>query len=750
MDNDKYQFVVDYVREGKAARSSLRDLIYRTLRAYAGEPSHNAYADRYTNVGNNQSVPAETRQRVEARCHEVPKGYDDTIYNAIETVTSMVMGAPEQYKFDIYDKYQIIDDDFIDRMAAFADFLYHSNHLDGLMAPTARDILLKGSPYWYLQYKDNLKVTLLDAAKVFDDPMAPRTNRRRYRGFGNWKSFSELESQIQKTGNQHFIETIGKVKIYLEQLRAAYNGMEYDISLNEIIKHDLFGFYGLTWEPSETQTRNSGTSLGDTGKEPTDKRQFTGQDVWVDYIWDWTTHTQYTVINERFVVEKKEHPLRAEFDVVTYKSSYKSDGSVEQKKKTHHRVVELDDPLVEFSWIKDDNSAYPTSPVWLQLDTFDDICAAKSLLTHNISIAAPITLTGTSYDAEIAANLLGLSGALIEGLSGQIAVLNKNADNSSLMTYISQLQESIKRSLGAVDQYQLQSMIGDRATAEEVGTVAGVVSQRVNSLIASIETSMAEFFYKAFQMEIIFGFKDDDGKKKDPVVSFPYKGSYGELTRSKLSADFDLQVKMSSSIKAEQMSTAKNALQILGYAMNNEYIDQAQLFATLIPMILRGQMSAAQARSLIKRDYSNDLNVANLLAQARQRENARRAMGLSPITFSDVQNMTSSDIDSIINYAAGAPAASGSVATEDSASINPLGNNAYNQAAKQLAASGANISPSQLAEMMRGADRSQSSQQTGQNQTNMQRQQISQLQNGTAQMPSGTNPELAGTLQNQL
>ena len=128
-----------------------------------------------------------------------------------------------------------------------------------------------------------------------------------------------------------------------------------------------------------------------------------------------------------------------------------------------------------------------------------------------------------------------------------------------------------------------------------------------------------------------------------------------------------------------------------------------------------------------------------MMAQARQRENARKAMGLSPIKFSDVQNMTPADMDSIINYAAGAPAASASVATEDSATINPLGNNAYNQAAKQLAASGANISPSQLAEMM---DTS--------NDTNQQRQRTAQIQSGTAQMPEGTTPALAGALQNQL
>lgn len=740
--NNEYEYVVDYVREGKRARADLRALIHRSLEAYAGRPSHNAYADRFFNTGTNQSIPQETRQRINARCTEVPRGYDDTIFNAIETVTSMVMGSPEQYKFDLYDKYQLIDDDFVDRMAAYADFVYHSNHIDGLMAPTARDICLKANPFWHLRWEDDmLKVTLLDAAKVFYDPHKSRTNRIRYRGFGNWESFSDLKKKITKHGNQYSIKMLNDIDVYLSELRAAYVGETYNESLTDVLAEDLGSIYGIPID----LPRGSGTSLGDLDKEPTDIHQYIGRDVWVDYIWVYDEHTQYTVVNERYVLEKKVHPLRNTFDVVTYSTELDSKThEFKQKKHTHTRTVELDDPLVEFSWINDDNSPFPTSPVWLQLNTFDDLCAAKSLFTHNVSIAGPITLTGTSYDAEIAASLMGLSGEFLEGLSSQIGVLNKTFDSSMLLTYINNLQESIKKSLGAVDQYQLQSMIGNRATAEEVGSVSGVASQRMNSLIASIESSMAEFFYKAFQMQLIFGFKSGDGKSKRPVVSFPYKGSYGELTREQLSTQFNLQVKMSSSIKTEQIAMGKNAIQILGYAMNNEYVDQAQLFALLIPMILRGQVSAAQARSLIKKDYTNDLNVANMINQARQRENARKAMGLSPITFSDVQNMTTGDIDSIINYAAGAPAASNSVATEDSGSINPIGNNAYNQAAKQLAASGANISSAQLAEMMRGAKSS------GQNATNQQRATAASIQNGSQQMPDGTTNGLAGELQNQL
>lgn len=746
MNNDEYEYVADYVREGKAARRSLRGLIHRSLDAYAGNPSHNSYADRFYNTGANQSVPQETRQRIQARCAEVPRGYDDTIFNAVETVTSMVMGAPEQYKFDLYDKYQLIDDDFIDRMAAYADFIYHSNRIDGLMAPTARDIILKGNPFWHLRWEDDtLKVTLLDAAKVFYDPHKSRTNKIRYRGFGNWESFVDLKNKISKHGNQYSIKMLNDVDVYLSQLRAAYVGEAYDDSLTDIIKRDLLDVYDIALD----LPRGTGSSQGDLDKEPTDIKQYVGRDVWVDYIWVYDEHTQYTVINNQFVVERKSHPLRNTFDVVTYSTKLNSKThEFEQKKHVNTRTVELDDPLVEFSWIQDDNSPFPTTPLWLQLNTFDDLCAAKSLFTHNVSIAGPITLTGTSYDSEIASSLMGLSGEFLEGLSSQIGVLNKTFDSSMLLTYINNLQESIKKSMGAVDQYQLQSMIGNRATAEEVGSVSGVASQRMNSLIASIESSMAEFFYKAFQMQLIFGFKTDDSKNKRPVVSFPYKGSYGELTREQLATQFNLQVKMSSSIKTEQIAMGKNAIQILGYAMNNEHVDQAQLFALMIPMILRGQVSAAQARSLIKKDYTTDLNVANMINQARQRENARKAMGLSPITFSDVQNMTTGDIDSIINYAAGAPAASNSVATEDSNTINPLGNNAYNQAAKQLAASGANVSPSQLAQMLDGGSSTSSG--SGNNAADQQLSQTANLQSGNPSAPDGLAGQLAGQVQNQV
>lgn len=749
MENGKYQFVVDYIKEGKESRASLRSLIFRTLNAYAGHPMHNAYADRFFGNSQNTAFTANKRQQIQARCKEVPEGYDDTIYNVVETIVSMAMGTPEQYKFDLYDKYQQIDDDFIDRMAAFADYVYRYNKLDSLMPQIVRDVVRKGASYLYLSWDNDKKamdVTLLDPAKVFDDPFALRTNHRRYRGFGNWENWNQLKSKITNVRGEYKLNTIGDVDAYLSSLQNAWTGLEYNTDLNDVIRKDLGAIYGIVWEPIN---RQSGSSLGDQDKSPLEPNQYlSAGDVWVDYIWDYTTHTRYTVVNERFVIDKEEHPLRTSVDVVTYETKYDPDKKdFTQNKHTNSRSYELDDPIVEFAWIKDDNTKYPTTPLWLQLKPFDDLCAAKSLFVHNVSIAGPINFVGSSYDAELSSLLTGMAGEFIEGMVGQVSVLNKQFDSSMLTTYIQNLKDSIKQSMGAVDQYQLQSMIGNRATAEEVGTVSGVASQRMNALIANLETSMAEFTYKAFMIYLKFGFADDK-----VTISFPFKGAYGEITRQQLATQFNLSVRLSSSIKTEQISMAKNAIQVLGYGMNNEYVDQGQLFALLIPMILRGQVSATQARSLIKKDYINDLNVVSLLAEARSRENARAAI-VGPVKMSDLQGLSSQDLDTIMNYAQGAPADSSAISPEQSSgrssesndTIPPAGNNPYNQMAKSLADSGAGVSPQQLAQMMGTDEDSQSSSQ----QYNQQEDALAQLGSGTPAMAPGTTPDQAGQIANQ-
>lgn len=697
MKDDSNNYIIDYIQESKRARQALRGLMARALLAYSGSPSHNAYADRLYRTGNDTTIAENRRQQILARCNNVPEGYDDTIFNVVETVVSMVMGAPEQYKYDFYDKYQDVDDDFVDRMSAFTDWVYRENKIDSMTPEIARDVVMNGASYVYLTHDGKrLKLDLLDPAHVLLDPYAQKNNCIRYRGFGQMTNWLALKDKIKKSARgQWNMQTLSDADVYLGQLKAASIGGDVDPSLNEIIRHDLGSFYNVAWTP---KAQDTGESDGDRDKDPTDANQYIGDDVWVDYLWDYNTHTLWTVINERYIVKKEVHPLRASLDIVTYEPTINQDDKPKKHKNTV--TVELDDPIVEFSWLRDRNSKFPTSPLWLQFKAFDDLCAAKSLWNQNVSIAAPINLVGSSYDAEIVSKLLGISGEFIEGVTGQIAVLNKQFDSSMLQGYITDLKNNIKQSMGAVDQYQIQSAIGNRATAEEVAQASSVVSQRMQTLIANMETGMAELFTKAIKLEVIFGFKDK------PTISYPFNNSYGEMTRQALAADFHLTVKTESSIKSEQMMIAKNAMQVLGYGMNNQYVDQQQLFAMLLPMILRGQVSATKARSLIKRDATTDLNVVTMIAEAKAREAARQAI-VGPISTSDVKDMTPEQMNQVANYAAGAPAPSNQVSVEQGRQsrgeyepIPPAGNNAYNQMSRAMAAAGNSIDPSQLAQMM--------------------------------------------------
>lgn len=743
MQDNSNNYVIKYIKEAKEARNQLRGLIRRSIEAYAGHPSHNAYQDRMFRVANNQAIDTGRRQQIQARCNDVPDGYDDIIFNVVETVVSMVMGGPEQYKYDFYDKYQLAEDDFVDRMAAFSDYIYRENKIDSLTPEIVRDVILDGASYLYLTHDGkNLKIDSLDPANVLLDPYAQKTNRPRFRGFGEMTNWANLKDRIKKTKGGWALKTLSDADVYLETLKSAAQGSEVNPSLNDIVAHDLSTFYGVIWH---SKAPDSGSAEGDTkntggkdDKSPTDKNQYIGDDVWVDYLWDYNTKTLWTVINERYIVKSESHPLRASVDIVTYEPLVNQDDK--PKKHTNTVTVELDDPIVEFSWIKDRNSAYPTTPLWLQLDAFDDLCAAKSLWNQNVSIAGTINFVGTSYDAENVSSLLGVSGEFIEGVVGQISVLNKQFDASMLQGYITDIKNNIKQSMGAVDQYQLQSSIGNRATAEEVATAASVVSQRMQALIANMETSMAELMYKAIKLEVIFGFKDK------PTISYPFNNTYGEMTRQFLASDFRLSIKLASSIKTEQIAMAKNALQVMGYAMNNQTVDQQGMFALLLPMILRGQVSATQARSLIKRDATNDLNVISMIAEAKAREAARQAI-VGPVNMSDMDGMSKDELDQITNYAAGAPAPSNQVSPEQGQQaagnyepIPPAGDNPFNQSMRAMAQAGNSMDPKLLAQLMKSGDVS-SDQSAQANQPDP----LADLdQDSTANMPAGTSPEIAG------
>src|SRR5690606_36290876 len=172
------------------------------------------------------------------------------------------------------------------------------------------------------------------------------------------------------------------------------------------------------------------------------------------------------------------------------------------------KKVSLDHPFIELPYIKTDWDTYPITPLFYVLDDFDDLCAMETILDHTLSIMAPITFVAQSSDAEKISRIASISGETIEGVPATAGVFNKTHDITPIVTAIQRTEEKIKRGMKAVDPFELQAMIGDRATAKEVASASGQVAQGINPFLANIETAMAELGDKFIKMEVIYG-KDE-------------------------------------------------------------------------------------------------------------------------------------------------------------------------------------------------------------------------------------------------
>ena len=92
---EKYNYLIDYVKEATEARLSLRRFCERATQAYKQIPSRNTYKENavsFKQVIANSSASAEQIRACEALCNSIPDATNDTVFNAVETFVSMAMG----------------------------------------------------------------------------------------------------------------------------------------------------------------------------------------------------------------------------------------------------------------------------------------------------------------------------------------------------------------------------------------------------------------------------------------------------------------------------------------------------------------------------------------------------------------------------------------------------------------------------------------------------------------------------------
>ena len=620
--SQKYSYLIDYVREAALARNSLRGWCTRAIAAYKQFPLHNTYREnalRYKQSIAN-TANAEQLAAVSAICDSIPDATNDTVFNAVETFVSMAMGGAEQFEYQPADEYMSKDEDLVERLSALAQYFHDDNKIDSLVAQATRNMVLQGQGVFYLNpIKDGrFKVSLVDAWNKLDDPRYLKTNCKRYEGFTEVTHWSTLKEDIFKNQKNYMLSVINDVDQYVKELSGGYEAWEDEIA------EDLDTFKHI-YNVAQYETSKS---VDDKGEEvsPTEPG-YKGEDIEVAHIWDTINNVYGIVVNRRFLVVATEHPYQKNVKV-PYRDT-------KGNEKTKTVKVELDSPMVTIPFLQLSNESYPTSPMFYCLDDFDAICSMEAVMNHNFSIMAPITFLSTSYDAEQVAMLSQVAGQIAEGTMNTLQVMNKNHDMSAVISAIERREQRIKRMLGATDQFELSQMLGNRATASEVSTVSGVVSQRMNNPLANIETGMSELVQKMFAMYIIFGDKDE--------ITFANDGSVSTVSKIDMLGRSIIRAKLKSQIKIQQQEQSRSALMVMQSLVNMPGINKEALVSTLVPVITQGVITRKQAESFINQNELTPDQIAQLqqMLQAAQPEPPMFDQGsLSGMNPEDISQMS--------------------------------------------------------------------------------------------------------------
>ena len=746
----RYQYVRDYIYEATQSRDSLKQKIERVILNYKKRPFINTYkanAERFYKIyaadPTNDRVICNYMKRA---CDSIPEATNSTIFNAIETVTSMAQGGIGQFEYQPADETLSKDPELADEQAAFLRYIYESNHLDELSPRVIRKGCMQGQMNAMIKYIPdgdnnglNFKISLVDAYRMVEDPRANKTNQPRYIGYQKVTSWSDIKNDMKviEDGGEYFVSIVNDVDMYMDEIRNWGESPTGSEKWSSEISEDLNTFASIYALPLRKGSK-SVNKKGDKTENPATNPGYKGEDVEVTYLWDLVSDIYFVVINRRFIIYKKDKPLQKKIKI---KVPYRDPKTKQLKSKEVAYTVKIDSPLVHRGYIDADWESYPISPVFYCLDDFDNICSKESVLEHDFSIMAPITFMSTSYDAEKVSGLSQIAGQIVEGTQNTLQVMNKTYDLSAITASIQRSEDRIKRMMGATDQFELMALLNNRATGAEVSMANGAVSQRMNILLAQVESFYAELMIKMLKMAIIFNTDDD------PVFVFPYKDGVGALTQEDVVGNSLVRVKLASRIKVEQQEQSQNALMVLQtlVPLAEQGVDVKRVIASLVPIITQGVVNRRVADSFVSDDIKIDpaqLNAA-LNREERRRRNRQvngpidadfMANG-TPEQMSDLENMTMQTLGGVTP---------GDISAASPASVTPSMDTTGMDMSADMSAlmtpSASSTGEMDLSSLMSGSGSGQSATPTMPTPT------------GADQMtpiPSGMSPSMAGQVSNQ-
>ena len=653
-------YVLQWIYESMPARYSYQCMIHRANLAMQGKPSRNLYKEELES--NLKSIPREELSDDDrARCLCVPEGESYILRKAVQNRMNQMASGVDTYECVVNDPYMLIEPDTEDLLAAKCEQDYIENKLNVFAPVFSRDLSLYGVTAAIVNYcpiTDKNEVLRINPKNIWFDTMYTSTGKERFRGYSTMISFAHLKELIEKEKDEintnleipdrsiynkndkidsHIkvgrkkITTLNDLEIYIQDLNklaASPDLQGYPMSYFAEYDHDLNNCYNLGWYQTLATDPEARTNSG-----------YNGDDVELTVIYDLDRKIEFKIINRRFVISANQNAFRREIvfqihNPVTDEMMYRIDDYC------------LDCPL-KFQFEEQaarDIASYPISPVFTLLDEHDKLCAWRAKREHVTKILSILRIETGGADANSLRKTLNVMGVILDDVQGDINSINFAYDYSPIDSQIAYIEETIKMSLSAYDQFDALQAMGDRASAAESGMALGAIAQGLSTHQNAIMQIYAEIARQCLANRVVYS-----PNQEFPVTNL---GKNSSITIQQMALNTIINVKPKLAKEIHEKTLAANAIAIVS---NFKDVLTPNAIAYFLQQGMLGQIPRKLAESFIAIPGATQEEVALAQQQAQNQammlKQNQMAYEQNPVPYEVdnlMQNATPDEIDQVI------------------------------------------------------------------------------------------------------
>lgn len=650
--------IIQWLQESEEARRAYNCLLFRVKKAVMGKPSRNLYQEEMKS--NIEKINDDMKKtELGKACISLPEGSSWILKKAKRNIANQVCGGVDTYDYQIDDKYGIIKDDTEDLLSAMCEQDYIKNKLERMAEVFSSDLLVAGITAALVEYcpkTDKNNVVRINPKNIWWDTKYSSTGEERFRGYSqmiSWKRLKEIikhdndsvnldikapdtsilsEGQVNKGvkyGNRK-IRSLNGLDIYVKDLNSLAGSSQLQAAIStdyEEYSHDLRNCYNLGYYQTFANTDKARTNSS-----------YGGDDVELTTIYDLNKKVMYRVINRRYVISANSECFKRKI-VFT----------IEDPRGGLNQTIDdfqLECPL-KFVWAENDEKdymPYPHSTMMLLCDDFDRLCAWRAKREHVAKILSILRIETNGADASSLKGLLNIMGIVIDDIQGDINSIEFVYNYEHIDSQIAYLEDAIKTSLSAYDQFDALQAMGDRASAAESGMALGAVAQGLSTHQNAIMEMYAEIARQCIANRVLYSYQ-----QVFPIVN---NGEYRTIDLQEMALAATIMVKPKLAKKIEQKLLSANALTMLG---NLKDILTPEGVAGLAEIALMGTVPRAVAKTYIKEmgpsqeemavAAQQGQNDANIIAQNQQ----AYQQNPNPYEVSNVMNNLSPDeVDQVV------------------------------------------------------------------------------------------------------